>query len=328
MKRAKISGEMRWRGDCRTSRRARNATLAVISSALLFGSGCSIRGLAVNALARSLAESGDVFSSDDDPELVRDALPFALKTMETLLVEKPEHSGLLLSLCAGFTQYSYAFVEAEGEALEYVDYRAAAAKLERALNLYLRARGYCWRALELVSPGVVSRLQQTPGEPLSDFGGEEVELLYWAGASWGSALSLGIDRPEIAVDFPAVRSLITRALELEPSWDRGSIHEVMISLEALPEAMGGSRQRARHHFERAAELAEGLRASPYVSLASAVSVADQNRAEFVDLLETALAVDVDAEPSLRLANLVAQRRAARLLEHVDDLFLEGGDADE
>lgn len=312
-------------GSSGEARRVGVAAVAVL--ALAFG-GCSIRGLAVNALANSLAGSGDVFSSDEDPELVGDALPFALKTMETLLAEKPDHPGLLLSLCSGFTQYGYAFVEPEGEALEYVDYRAALAEFDRALKLYLRARGYCWRALEGVSDGVVGRLQRDPDEPLSEFGREDVELLYWSGASWGAALSLGKDRPEIAVDFPAVRALITRALELDESWDRGAIHEVMISLESLPETMGGSEDRARRHFARAVELGGGAKAGPYVSLAANVALPNQERREFVELLETALAVDVDAEPSRRLVNVVVQRRARWLLDQVDDLFLEGGDLDE
>jgi predicted anti-sigma-YlaC factor YlaD len=38
-------------------------------------------------------------------------------------------------------------------------------------------------------------------------------------------------------------------------------------------------------------------------------------------LEKALAVDPDADPGNRLANLVAQRRARWLLKHIDDLFL-------
>lgn len=300
--------------------------LALLALGLLVA-GCSIRGLAVNALASSLAESGDVFASDEDPELVRDALPFALKTMETLLAEKPEHPGLLLTLCSGFTQYGYAFVEPEGHALEYVDYRAATATLDRALKLYLRARDYCWRALELRSAGVVLRLQKDANEGLAEFDREDLELLYWSAASWGAALSLGLDRPEIAVDFPAVRSLVERALELEEGWDRGALHEVMISLESLPEAMGGSNERARDHYERAIQLAGDSRASPHVALAVNVALAEQNREEFVALLEAALAVDVDAVPDQRLANIVMQRRARRLLDEVDDLFLDGGEQD-
>jgi len=40
-------------------------------------------------------------------------------------------------------------------------------------------------------------------------------------------------------------------------------------------------------------------------------------------LQQALAVDADGRPEMRLANLVAQRRARWLLARVDDLFLEG-----
>ncbi len=50
---------------------------------------CSIRKMAVNKLGDALAETGSSFSSDDDPELVGDAVPFGLKTMEALLAESP-----------------------------------------------------------------------------------------------------------------------------------------------------------------------------------------------------------------------------------------------
>ena len=96
----------------------------------------------------------------------------------------------------------------------------------------------------------------------------------------------------------------------------------MIKIEALPAAMGGSVEEARRHYERAVELSEGLRASPYVSFAESVSLPAQNRAEFEALLRKALAVDLDAEPQSRLANRIVQRRARQLLEQSDELFLE------
>jgi hypothetical protein len=88
----------------------------------------------------------DVYGTDDDPELVRDALPFGLKTMESLLAVVPDHEGLLLTLCKGFTMYSNAFVQAEGDLLVNSDYTRATQLHERALKLYLRARGYGLRA--------------------------------------------------------------------------------------------------------------------------------------------------------------------------------------
>ncbi len=296
--------------------------LLLIGLAGLQAAGCSIRGLAINALAKSLAGSGDVYASDEDPELVRDALPFALKTMETLLAEKPDHPGLLLSACKGFTQYAYAFIETDGEALEDDDYEAALAAYDRALDMYLRGRDYCLRALELRSPGARRRLEVEPQAALAGLGREDVPLLFWTGAAWGSAISLGKDRPEITVDLGAVRALVRRALELDEGFERGSVHDVMMVLESLPPAMGGSLERARRHFDRAVELSGGRRASLFVSWAEGVSVAEQDRAEFDRLLATALAIDADAEPSNRLANIIAQRRAVRLRERADRLFLD------
>ena len=58
--------------------------LAVVAIVALLPA-CSIRKTAVNKLGDALAETGSTFSSDEDPELVGDAIPFGLKTMEALL---------------------------------------------------------------------------------------------------------------------------------------------------------------------------------------------------------------------------------------------------
>jgi hypothetical protein len=72
---------------------------------------------------------------------------------------------------------------------------------------------------------------------------------------------------------------------------------------------------------RAVERSKGLRASPYVALASTVSVKNQNVKEFTELLNRALAVDVSKKTDMRLANILAQRKARWLLDHRDDRIL-------
>ena len=72
------------------SRPAFGVTLSAILAVSL--NGCSIRQTAVNKLGDALAESGANFASDDDPELVGQAVPFGLKTMEGLLEEAPRHA--------------------------------------------------------------------------------------------------------------------------------------------------------------------------------------------------------------------------------------------
>lgn len=300
----------------------RPLTWLVLGLLLLGTSGCSIRRLAINSLANTLADSGTVFSSDEDPELVADALPFALKTIETLLAEAPDHPGLLLAACRGFTQYCYGFVETEAERLAYDDYRAAKEQHERALKLYLRARGYCFRALELASPGLRDELPRSLDKAFEHYPLDDVPLLYWTAASWGAAISLGLDRPELVVDLPAVRALLEQALALDETFDRGALHDAMITLEALPAHMGGSLERARQHYERALELSSGLRASTHLAWATKVSVKNQDREEAERFLHQALAVDVEKLPEDRLANTLSQRRAAQLLGQLDELILD------
>src|SRR5206468_854739 len=54
----------------------RRVLLGLIFPVLL---GCSPKRVAINMIGNALAGSGGVFTSDDDPELVRDAVPFGLK---------------------------------------------------------------------------------------------------------------------------------------------------------------------------------------------------------------------------------------------------------
>src|SRR5580698_5722351 len=93
---------------------------------LLLWTGCSIKRVAINQVGNALASGGTTFESDDDPDLVATAIPFGLKMYESLLEETPTHTGLLLAAATGFTEYSYAFVdaridEAKEESLERAD---------------------------------------------------------------------------------------------------------------------------------------------------------------------------------------------------------------
>jgi predicted anti-sigma-YlaC factor YlaD len=290
------------------------------TSAIVFSQGCALKTMALKSVANTLSESGDTFASDDDPELVRDAVPFALKTYESLLASLPRHRGLLLATCSGFTQYSYAFVQADAELLAESAFERSLEQRERSLKLYLRGRDYCLRALDTVHAGLPAQLRADPVVALARIHRQHVPILYWTAASWGAAVSAGLDRPALVGDMPVVRALVDRALALDESYGDGAIHEVLISLEAVPEAMGGSTARAREHFERAVALQNGRSAGPYVTLATAVALPAQDREEFVRLLERALAIDPSADRSRRLANLIAQKRARYLLSHVDDLI--------
>jgi predicted anti-sigma-YlaC factor YlaD len=283
--------------------------------------GCSLKTMAVNTVANTLSETGTTFTSDEDVKLVGDAIPFALKLYETLLESTPRHQGLLLTTCSGFTQYAYAYVETDALALPASRRTEIRDAQDRALRLYLRARGYCFRAMNVRFGEKTSEaLLLNPDTVVAKARAADVPLLYWTAAAWGAAISLGIDRPELAIDLPTVRVLAERALALDEKWEKGTLHELFISLDSLPDELGGNRARAREHFDKAVELQGGLAPGPYVALATGVAVPSQDRAEFERLLKTALAIDPEKNPSSRLVTLIMQKRARVLLDRIDEQF--------
>lgn len=297
---------------------ARTIFIALAATIL---TGCSLRTMAVNAVLPTLVNPA-VYLSEEDPELVRDALPFLLKTIESIIEADPARQDVLLFANTGFVLYANAFLQADAAIAEWDDYDLALALNERARRMYLRARDYGLRNVEVAHPGVTARLQSDPEAAVAVFEPEDVESLYYLGGAWMLAISLGLDRPALVIDLPAARALLDRALELDEGFERGALHSAFVTLESVGEAMGGSYARARDHFARAVALSDGQDAGPYVALATGVSVAEENREEFRDLLETALAIDPAEAPANRLLNLIAQKRARVLLDHIDDLFFE------
>ncbi len=285
--------------------------------------GC--RSIATRALAGAVSGAGGTYASDDDPELVRAAVPFGLKTMEALLGEHPEHDGLLTSLSSGFTQYAYAFVQQDADAAD-LDGKTAEVKAlrARARKLYLRARDYGLRGLEVRRPGLPARLRTLKdlGAALASTDQEDVPLLYWTAASWALAIASAKDRMDLVAELPAPEAMMKRALALDEAFDAGAIHEFFIAFDAArSEAADGGLARATAHFDRAMDLSGGRKLGAIVNFAESVCVQRQDRAEFTRLLERVLKADADAEPRWRLANVIAQRRARLLLAHADDLFL-------
>ena len=121
-------------------------------------------------------------------------------------------------------------------------------------------------------------------------------------------------------ELPIPIAMLDRALELDAEWDRGAIHDMLIAIEPLrPEP--GWEERSRKHFERAVALCDGKRLSPYVSLATTVSVSNQDREEFEALLSQALSIPLEDNPEELTANLFYRERAELLLSQVDDLFI-------
>ena len=304
------------------TRFASSLRLLIAVFAVGAASGCSIQRFAVNKVGDALAGGGGTYAADDDPELVRAAIPFSLKLIESLLESSPRHEGLLLTAASGFTQYSYAFVQQDADDLEDRDFQRAQELRDRARRLYLRARDYGLRGLDARHSDITGALRRSPADALAATRADDVPFLYWTAVAWAAAIGVSKDDPQLIGDLAIVDALINRALDLDDTFDFGAIHAFLITYSlAGMDAIDVQAATARRHFTRAVELSGGNLAAPYVSFAESVCVRIAHRQEFTELLEQALAIDPNAKRDWRLSNLIMQKRARWLLARRDELFL-------
>lgn len=277
--------------------------------------------MVANALSSST--SGTTFTGEDDPELVGDALPFALKLYESLIEEVKDNPRLYLATGSGFIMYANAYVQAPADMLPDTEVDKKSRMTSRARKLYLRGRDYVLKGIDISYPGFTASLDNDSFKgSLDSMKPDDVPYLYWAAAGWMAAYASDPFDVNIGIGVKKAAAMMEAALRLNESFNDGAIHDFFILYYgSLPQVMGGSEEKARHHFKKALEFSKGLTASPYVALASTVSVGNQNVKEFTDLLNKALAVDVSKRTGNRLANIIAQRKAQWLLDHREDRFL-------
>lgn len=297
--------------------------------------------MAIKAVSDALTKDGSsaVFTSDSDPQLVGDALPFAIKMYESLLGANPQHQGLLKTTGSLYVMYANAFVQKPAEQLPRELYIERQTAMERAGMLYLRGLELLYRGLELKYPGFEGAFKSNDpygGAPYAASYGallkmkkEDVPSLYWAAAGGISAYSLDPLNPGLGLRINEFLALVNRAYELDPDFNSGALDDFLLLFYAsVPEMMGGDKARAEMHFKRALEKSRGLLASPYVSYAQAVSIPGQDYATFKAYLDAALAIDPDADPGNRLVNIISQKKARYLLDSAELFFFGIGSNDE
>jgi predicted anti-sigma-YlaC factor YlaD len=306
------------------------ARAPVLVLALIISLGaCSLEKMALKKVAGMLsgpASTADVFSSDNDPDFVGQALPFAIKLSETLLASLPDHAGLRLRTGSLYIMYANAFVETpanmtprrEAETKEYL--------LARAKNLYLRGRDMLFVGIEKKNPAIRRQLTERKyAEAMAPFGKEDADLLYWTALGWLAAFSVDPFDMSLGQTVPQTRAMIERVAALVPGYGRGSLDSFYVGYYgSLPDYLGGDPAKARDHFTKAQALAGKRDTSALMALATTVSVNEQNAAEFRELLGRVLAFDTDSSPENRLVNILNKRKARWLLDHIDDFFIEPG----
>jgi predicted anti-sigma-YlaC factor YlaD len=279
----------------------------------------------MNVVSNALTGDGssDVFTGDPDPQLVGDAIPFAIKMYESLLSANPKHHGLMLTTGSLFVMYANAFVQGPAEMLPASEWEKREAALARAKQLYLRGHEILNDALEAKFRGFrqASAVNGSLQVILQKCKKEDAGLLYWTVAGGLAAYSIDIFDFDLSARIPNWSAMIHRAYELDPNYGGASLDEfLLIFYSSLPEMMGGDKEKAQYHFRRALEKTRGNSVSAYISYAQSISVPAQDYDTFRDCLEKALAIDPNADTSTRLVTVIGQKKARWLLDNAYNFF--------
>jgi len=322
----------------------------IIAASFLFASCRSVEKMAVTKISDMLSsdEGAGAFTRDDDPQLIADALPFALKMYEMLIEMNPKDADLRLAAGKAFIMYANGFIQTPSTMLDDDRFEEQQQMLERSRKMYLRGRNYVLDALALEIRDSYELMDSNLDSFLKECGRDVVPHLYWAAAGWLGAFSCDPFNMEMGQDIYKPVAFIYRALELDEEFEKGSVHDLLLTLWTSmprsiieksflesPRSAGAyskeyyknngigedEESRARFHFSRAVALSEGKNPGTYITLALSYPVKKQDYDEFESLLNKALELDDSEDPDNQLLVIIFQQRAAWLLDHREDFFL-------
>jgi hypothetical protein len=287
-------------------RRAAGTGLAI---ALVFLPGCSTSQLVARGASPLIDHGVAAMNRETDLEIARASIPANLKMIEALLLADPGNATYRIQAAMGFYGYALGFVEADDP--------------ERAAALYGRARDHALVALERagVTPDVLAGDAAGLAQVLARLDTRAVPALFWTASAWGKWIELQLDDPARLSELPRVEMLMQRVLELDEAYYHGGAHLFFGAYYGGRAPMfGGDFARAARHFDRAAALGRNRLLLVEVYRARYLFRQTGDRAAFHATLGRVLDAPADADPDLNLANALARKQAADLLNQEEELF--------
>lgn len=278
---------------------------ALLLVCLLCTGGCaSFIASATGRLAENLSTA---ILEQDDPALVRDAVPAYLLLLDSLVLSDGDNQAALEAAAQMYAAYAVTFADDE----------------QRARKLSSRSRDYGRRALCIAHTpactwdgldydGFVQQLAQVPQRDAGALYVYTVGWLAWLrahAADW-SALT----------DLPKVEAALLRLENLDVAAHRADVNLYLGILNTLrPPALGGEPERGRKYFERAIQLSGERDLAAKVEYARGYARLIYDRELHDRLLHEVLEADPRA-PERTLSNILAQEQARELLETADEYF--------
>lgn len=236
-------------------------------------------------------------------DLVCSGAPAYLLMIDSMLVSSPENRGLLVAGTQSYSAYAAALEECDGFDESEITPIADKAKLYglRLLQRYLPlSTRQDYGALDQE----LTRLDRSdvPDVFLGTFG-----WLTWVKAQKGS--------PEAIADMVIIEKIMARLLELDESYQGGSIHLFFGAYYAAkPVMFGGRPDLSKIHFEKALSLSKRRFLLIQTTYAKTLARATMDQELYDRLLAEVLAFPQDRAPEFGLSNKIALNRAKRMIK--------------
>ncbi len=271
---------------------------------LLLGlNGCA--SLVVDPLLESLSRS---LEQETDIDLLVDGSPTLLLMINGFIKSDPGNPALLRTGTRAFSAYAILLDETS--------------KPERARLASEKAKFYGFELLDqkLKFKENIKQPLTTFKQSLSSFTKADAVDLFWGGQAWALWIKLQGGTPAAMADLPKVEEMMLRVIELDESTYFGSAHLVLGSIYcSLSPMLGGKPEVGRRHFERALTLSQRQFWPAQVAYADGYARQTFNRELFETLLKEVLSQPL-VDNEMATANRLAWKKAAELLERIDDIF--------
>jgi len=278
---------------------------AFVVLAALLSTGCSS---IVSSVSANMADnlSGAILNQDD-PELVREALPAYLLLLDSLIEGDPENVATLSAGAQLYAAYGAALVDDP----------------ERARTLTTRAKLYGSRALcaadenacdldQLDFSGYEAAIRAVNADDVDALYSYSLSSLAWIRSNSGDYKALA--------DLPKIELALNQVMGLEPGDLAASTCMYLGILNTLrPAALGGKPDEGREWFVQGIELSEGRDLSIKVEYARSYARLVYDRELHDNLLSEVVVAEVE-QPDLTLFNILAKEEAELLLSSADEYF--------
>lgn len=238
---------------------------------------------------------------ETDIQLVCEGAPSYLLMLDSMLVSSPDNRDLLMIAAQSYSAYATTLEECGGTSA-------------RLAAIAEKARFYGQKLLSPLLPSGRATDVATLQRQLATLGPSDVPFTFWGASGWLTWVLQQQGSPEAIADIAFIEQIMARLLELDESYQGGSIHLFFGAYYAAkPEMLGGDMRKSAAHFERALALANRTFLLTQVTYAEKLARMTMDRELHDRLLAEVLAFPLERAPEFGLSNRIAKSRAEKLL---------------